>query len=202
VRILITGAAGSVGTALAPVLEQAGHEVIATDIQELDVTSVFVVQNKLHAWRPDLIYHLAGAKHAPEGEQHPAMVTRVNALGTDNIVRSAGGAKVILASTCKAGDPETAYGASKLIAERIVLNARRRRRPVLQRAGDGRERVQVVGADAVSGADPFTIVGATSCRSGGCGLLVAAQQYPQGRYAPEPGQSVHMRDVAEPVPGP
>jgi FlaA1/EpsC-like NDP-sugar epimerase len=70
-----------------------------------------------------VIYHLAGAKHAPEGEQHPAMVARVNTIGTDNIVRAACGAKVILASTCKAGDPETAYGASKLIAERIVLNA-------------------------------------------------------------------------------
>ena len=30
---------------------------------------------------------------------------------------------MILASTCKACDPETAYGASKLIAERMVLNA-------------------------------------------------------------------------------
>jgi FlaA1/EpsC-like NDP-sugar epimerase len=29
----------------------------------------------------------------------------------------------VIASTCKAADPMTVYGASKLIAERIVLNA-------------------------------------------------------------------------------
>jgi FlaA1/EpsC-like NDP-sugar epimerase len=33
------------------------------------------------------------------------------------------GTKVVFSSTCKACDPETAYGATKLIAERLVLNA-------------------------------------------------------------------------------
>jgi nucleoside-diphosphate-sugar epimerase len=36
------------------------------------------------------------------------------------------GAVVVTASTCKACNPETAYGASKLIAERLTLNAGQR----------------------------------------------------------------------------
>jgi FlaA1/EpsC-like NDP-sugar epimerase len=122
--ILVTGAAGSVGVELCKRLRDLGHEhIIETDIETMDVTNEQQVRLILERKRPDVIYHLAGAKHAPDGELDPWHVCNVNAVGTRNVLEHRGEAKVILASTCKACDPETAYGASKLVAERLVLNA-------------------------------------------------------------------------------
>lgn len=117
--VLVTGAGGSVGQALIAKLPEA----IATDIAELNITNARAVRHLLLRVKPDVIYHLAGAKHAPEGELDPWHVLEVNAIGTQNILDGAEYSRVIFASTCKACDPETAYGASKLIAERMVLNA-------------------------------------------------------------------------------
>lgn len=88
---------------------------------DVDVTDWWAVSSFVENHDPTLIYHLAGAKHAPEGEQDPSHIAHVNIIGTANIIDM--GIPTVLASTCKAADPETAYGASKLIAERIVLNA-------------------------------------------------------------------------------
>lgn len=120
--ILVTGADGSVGQALVPELRFAAEVVLATDIDTLDITNRDQVRKIMVETEPDLIYHLAGAKHAPDGETEPLHVATVNITGTANIVAEAKG-RVILASTCKAANPETAYGASKLIAERMVLNS-------------------------------------------------------------------------------
>ena len=126
-RILVTGAAGSIGSALVPVLEDAGIEVVATDIDTMNVEYAEYAQPVVKNTRPDIVFHLAGAKHAPEGEESPQRAMRVNGDGTWNVLRAcelyAPDARVVLSSTCKACDPETAYGASKLIAERMVLNS-------------------------------------------------------------------------------
>lgn len=127
-RIAVTGAAGSVGTALLPRLKD--HDVFASDVDTagvkgvttLDVTDGPKVKVAFAEFRPEVIYHLAADKHAPDGELDPGETARINIGGTENVLATAGDAKVIVASTCKAADPETAYGASKLIAERMVLN--------------------------------------------------------------------------------
>jgi FlaA1/EpsC-like NDP-sugar epimerase len=133
VKILVTGARGSVGKVLCPTLRELGHKVVQTDISEtdatahafLEVTSRRSCEDWLEKFRPEVVIHLAGFKQAPDGELAPHEVVRINTTGTHNVTEAAKrvGARVILASTCKAADPETAYGASKLIAERIVLNA-------------------------------------------------------------------------------
>lgn len=116
--VLITGAAGSLGRLLARELPDA----VATDVDTMDVTDPAAVQAAMAEHRPALVYHLAGAKHAPEGELDPGYVTRVNAVGTFNVLAAVPqGCRVILASTCKAADPETAYGASKLIDRKSVV---------------------------------------------------------------------------------
>src|SRR4051812_27528983 len=124
-RVLVTGAAGSIGFSLAGFLS---HDTTlwATDIGELDVTAGGDVLLAFESFRPEIVFHLAGAKHAPAGEEDPWHVLQVNAVGTQNVLAAAemtGTARVITASTCKACNPETAYGASKLIAERMTLNA-------------------------------------------------------------------------------
>src|SRR5205814_9382005 len=122
-RVLVTGAAGSIGAEIIQALESIGCPLLATDVDDLDVRYARGLLRAFRLFRPTVVYHLAGAKHAPEGEIDPLTVMEVNGQGTANVVAAgaAVGSKVITASTCKSCDPETAYGASKLIAERLTL---------------------------------------------------------------------------------
>lgn len=120
-KVLVTGGEGSIGSALAQCIPGA----TSADIDVLDVRDPQMIMTQLLLMRPKTVLHLAGAKHAPLGEEDPYEATRTNVLGTANILEWARrvGARVVVASTCKACDPETAYGATKLIAERMTLNA-------------------------------------------------------------------------------
>lgn len=115
--ILITGANGSIGRKL----HEALPDAVGIDVAQWDIR--FPRGGWVDIAKPDLVYHLAASKDAPEGEIDPRDVLLTNAYGTMNVMDRWPEAKIVLASTCKACDPETAYGASKLIAERMVLNA-------------------------------------------------------------------------------
>jgi len=124
-RVLITGASGSIGSLIQLELEGIAEEVFATDIDTLDVRDHYLINRFFRNVQPDLVLHLAGAKHAPEGEVDPYGVMVTNTIGTFNVLEAANnhGIRVVVASTCKAVEPATAYGASKLVAERMALNA-------------------------------------------------------------------------------
>lgn len=128
-RIMVTGALGSIGCAVRDLLGEDNHrdapEVFATDVLEhIDVTSRDDVMGAMDWW-PTLILHLAAAKHAPEGETDPYGTIETNVTGTRNVLEAAAavGANVVTASTCKACNPQTVYGATKLLAERMTLEA-------------------------------------------------------------------------------
>jgi FlaA1/EpsC-like NDP-sugar epimerase len=126
-KVLVTGGLGSLGLAVGDVLEEADIEHTLVDVDEMDVTDPVQVACCMRLFRPDVILHLAGAKHAPEGELDPLEPARVHIDGTRTVLDYAPrGSVVVTASTCKSCDPETAYGASKLIAERLTLNAGQR----------------------------------------------------------------------------
>jgi FlaA1/EpsC-like NDP-sugar epimerase len=128
-RILITGGSGSIGSEIWEAhraetgarcwlfdIDTSGESVLKDD----DLAHVF------EFFKPDAVIHLAADKHAPRGELYPYGVADVNIRGTQNVVDAALAhdvQRLVLASTCKAANPETVYGASKLVAERIVLNA-------------------------------------------------------------------------------
>lgn len=201
-KVLITGAEGSVGAALSPRLAELGHTVYTTDVETLDVTSRPQAQDAALTYRPDAIFHLAAAKHAPDGELDPGQVAELNIGGTANMVHAAQlvGAKLIVASTCKACDPETAYGASKLIAERITLNAG----GVVVRFYNVRETGGNVFRlwESLPESEPIPF---TACWryfisiEQAVGLCVDALELPSGRYTVDPGPSRHMFDVADEV---
>lgn len=202
-RFLVTGAAGSVGVALTERLVPG--EVWAADIDEMDVTDAGQVWRFVEEVRPGVIYHLAGAKHAPEGERDPAQVANVNIGGTLNVLAAAKqhGARVIVASTCKACDPETAYGASKLIAERATLNAGGvvvRFHNIPESSGNVFRLWESLPAD-----EPLPV---TQCwryftpLEQAVQLLVDAAKFPTGRYCVDPGPVRSMEHVAwETYPG-
>jgi UDP-N-acetylglucosamine 4,6-dehydratase/5-epimerase len=129
-RALITGAKGTIGTALTGRYDEVklfygkqAPKLKATDLRTLDVRDYDEVMVTVEEWRPEVIFHLAGEKHAPDGERRPWEYVETNLTGTKNILAAANeyGARVVFASTCKAADPETVYGATKLIAERACL---------------------------------------------------------------------------------
>jgi FlaA1/EpsC-like NDP-sugar epimerase len=194
--VLVTGAHGSVGSAL---LKRLRWDVAATDVDTLDVTDEDAVSAWLVEHRPRVVYHLAGAKHAPEGELDPAYVARVNIDGTVNVLAAAAsvGAKVVTASTCKACDPETAYGASKLIAERATLNAEGvvvRFHNIPESSGNVFRLWEGLPPDA-----PLPV---TDCwryftrLENAVELLLQAASLPSGRYCVPPSGPERMADVA------
>ena len=202
--VLVTGAAGSIGVPLCERLAELGvRPVYATDIVHydatLDVTNPEQVSHWLETTRPAIVYHLAGFKQAPEGELYPNDVVAINVRGTQNVVNAAlrVGARVILASTCKAADPETVYGASKLLAERIVLNARgsvARLYNVPEAAGNVFRLWE-----SLHESEP---VPWTDCRryflplDKAVDLFLRVAEMPPGRYTYSPGPSRHMKDIA------
>lgn len=150
-RALLTGAGGSIGTALAALLVRWGvGELVAIDNHE---HSLYELQNQLGRQpgityyladvrrperlnrlfgrhRPEVVIHLAAYKHVPLGEENPEEVFVANVLGTLNVARAAAeaGAQVIAySSTDKAVYPPSVYGATKRVVE-LALRAFSRER--------------------------------------------------------------------------
>ena len=146
--ILITGAGGSIGSALSLKLanlrsrhlvlldssEQALHRLqSALEDARLAAQPHFILANITDAahldevfatHRPQLVFHAAAYKHVPLLEEHPLEAIANNALGTLTLVECAkkhNVSRLVLVSTDKAVTPISILGASKRIAERITL---------------------------------------------------------------------------------
>ena len=196
---LVTGAAGSVGRVLGRAIPARLTDVAWDGGKHLDVTNREQVVGYMATFRPRIVFHLAGAKHAPQGELDPAHVAAVNITGTLNVLHAAAltGAKVVMSSTCKACDPETAYGASKLIAERAVLNAGGvvvRYFNIPESEGNVfRLWESLPDSEPIPWTDCWRFfVPIAQCVA----LTLEAAGMPSGRYAPSPGHARHMHDVA------
>lgn len=141
-RTLVTGAAGSIGSALARRLAERGDDVVLVDRAEgplyeiarelglpehlADVTSLRAMHRVMAEVRPDLVLHAAAYKHVPMMERHPADAVLVNVGGTLAVVDAALSTRVprlVLVSTDKAVCPSSVMGATKRLAERICAQA-------------------------------------------------------------------------------
>jgi len=111
-RVLVTGVSGFVGCRLAPYLVSRGHEVTGTYIhevpplhgvetEEVDLLDDEGLVGLFERTEPDAIVHLAGLSHVGESWQRPAEYFQVNVLGSRNVLRLAGGARVLVASSAE-----------------------------------------------------------------------------------------------------
>jgi FlaA1/EpsC-like NDP-sugar epimerase len=146
--ILVTGAGGSIGSALSLQLARLRPRSLALlDASEqalyrlqsafadapLPAQPQFILTNItddahldeiVETYRPELIFHAAAYKHVPLLEEHPLEAIANNALGTLTLAECAKKHRVaglVLVSTDKAVAPISILGASKRIAERIIL---------------------------------------------------------------------------------
>jgi len=144
-RALVTGSNGFVGRHLVAHLETHGDDVIALDEADghrVDVTSASAVRRHFRATRPEVVYHLAALSHIGSSWNAPNRVLRVNVEGTANVLRASREFDVqrvvVIGSADEYGrvaevdlpldedaplQPITPYGASKVAAEFVALQA-------------------------------------------------------------------------------
>jgi FlaA1/EpsC-like NDP-sugar epimerase len=96
-----------------------------------DIRDRMRVADLLSVRRPDVVIHAAAHKHVPMLEAHPREAALTNVLGTQHLVDAAAAADVgtfVMVSTDKAAHATSVMGASKWLAEQIVLDRARRDR--------------------------------------------------------------------------
>jgi FlaA1/EpsC-like NDP-sugar epimerase len=145
--VLVTGAAGSIGSELCRQL--AAHEperVVLFDRHENGMVTLeselrarfpyvrfepvlgtVLVEEELHqvfaTYRPDVVFHAAAYKHLPMAERNVLETVRNNVLGTRNVAQAAiahGVHEFVLVSTDKAVHPTSVMGVTKRVAEMTV----------------------------------------------------------------------------------
>jgi len=144
-RILITGAAGSIGSEI--VRQLAGIRVEQLILCDSSETGLYEVQNQLQQlsrtgeniiiricnirhwdamenifknFKPQIVFHAAAYKHVPLMEMHPCEAVMNNVLGTKIVADLAvkfGVERFVFISTDKAINPTNVMGATKRIAE-------------------------------------------------------------------------------------
>jgi dTDP-4-dehydrorhamnose reductase len=148
-KLLVTGAAGMLGSALCPTLEKRGHIVYATDIVQseaikeyLDVRIYKQVKELLEKVKPDMVMHLAAETDVDNCEVDPDHAFLTNTIGTQNLALTCQkqDTEMVYISTIGVfhGDkpepytefdqpnPINVYGKSKLEGEKIVQNMLKR----------------------------------------------------------------------------
>ena len=152
-RILVVGGTGSIGSALTKAILPLKPAVVR--VLGNDENGLFEMERELGE-RPDLrfllgdvrdrerlqfatrdidiVFHAAALKHVPISEYNPFEVVRTNVIGTQNLLEASIWSKVekfIFISTDKAVNPASTLGASKLLCEKLVLDASSYRGPKL-----------------------------------------------------------------------
>jgi FlaA1/EpsC-like NDP-sugar epimerase len=147
--VLVTGAAGSIGSELCRHLarlpvgrlvmldqNESGIFDLERELRRLpgspemdgivaDIRDPVRIRRVLFEARPKVVFHAAAYKHVPLMEMHPREAVRTNTLGTAGVARESAAAGVdtfVLISTDKAVNPTSVMGATKRAAEIVLRN--------------------------------------------------------------------------------
>lgn len=145
--ILVTGAAGSIGSELCRQLSALGPALLlAVDNNESalfdlnlellslcketavkacigDVRHEDKLEELFSKYTPQAVFHAAAYKHVPLMEEHPDEAVQTNVVGTLNLCAAAdrhGAERFVFISTDKAVNPSSVMGASKRLGEMLV----------------------------------------------------------------------------------
>jgi len=145
--ILVSGAAGSIGSEIVRKLVQFGvKHIIGYEIDETEIFHLQTEMNKitgenqtidlivgdvrdreklsrvLETFQPDIVFHVSAYKHVPLMEEHPEEAVKTNVFGTLNLAELSVRYQVkkfINISTDKAVNPTSIMGASKRFSEMV-----------------------------------------------------------------------------------
>jgi dTDP-4-dehydrorhamnose reductase len=134
-KILVTGARGMLGSDLCPVFRER-HDVLATDIEDMDVRDRTLIKKTLNDYLPDFVIHLAALTDVDECERKPDDAFLTNSIGTQYLTLACNEIRATLVYVSTLGvfdgqkptpytefdtpNPINVYGQSKLDGERIA----------------------------------------------------------------------------------
>lgn len=144
-KILIIGGTGTIGRGLINELSKEKPDVIR--IFSRDEYKQFILENELNDKKRyrfligdvrdyerleramndiDIVFNLAAMKHVPACEYNPTEAIKTNVIGMENVIKAATHYNidcVVFTSSDKAINPANSYGATKLLAEKLVQAA-------------------------------------------------------------------------------
>ena len=149
--VAVTGAAGSIGSELCrQIMAMHPSKLVLIEIDESRLYELYLEMGELQKGiavmricdvrdgrkltrvfreeRPQVVFHAAAYKHVPIMEDEPEEAIRANVLGTMNTLEACnavGAERFVLISTDKAVEPRNVMGATKALAERVMLSAAR-----------------------------------------------------------------------------
>jgi FlaA1/EpsC-like NDP-sugar epimerase len=223
-RILVTGAGGSIGSALARRLAALEpSELVLLDASENrlaalqgtltlapfrsvlgNVGNAYLLHELFAKSMPTIVFHAAAYKHVPLLEGQPFAAVENNVLATDTLasIAAEAGARIILLSTDKAVEPVSMMGGTKRVAEQIVRSVRGtvvRLGNVLGSSGS----VAEVFAGELAKGEPMTVTDPLARRyfltiEEAVNLLIAAsaEQAPEDLLAPALAAQQSITDLA------
>lgn len=151
--IMVTGAAGSIGSELCRQLAlyqskkiimfdcwENGLYELGNEFKEFFPNTNFAlvignIQDKIRIgsvvrlFKPTIIFHAAAYKHVPLMEENPVEAVKNNIFGTKNLIEAARKYKIkkfIFISTDKAANPKSVMGITKLIGEHLSILANKK----------------------------------------------------------------------------
>ena len=141
-KILITGGSGTVGINFIEFnikkykiysysrneKSQVALKRAYTDVEIIlgSVEDKLNLENIITKIKPDIIIHAAALKHVDSAEKQPLEMVKSNIIGSKNIIELSKKLNIPITigiSTDKACDPNNLYGYSKLIMERMFMEA-------------------------------------------------------------------------------
>lgn len=149
--VAVTGAAGSIGSQLCrEIMLMRPTKLVLVEIDESRLYELYLEMQEIEpdiavmricdirddrklmrvfgAERPQVVFHAAAYKHVPLMEDEPEEAIRANVLGTMNVLRACeavAAERFVLISTDKAVEPRNVMGATKALAELVMLSAAR-----------------------------------------------------------------------------